>query len=230
MSLDLASVDHILTTTRSVRRRLDLSRPVPDDVLAECIDIATQAPTGGNMQAWRWVIVRDAGKRRAIGELYADVFDDYVSAATQVFGEEHTKQSYGDPGTELLAERLADVPVHVIPCSVGHHEQMAPAFENVDAPFPVTANFAASSYYASIWPAVWSFMLALRARGIGSSITTLHLLGERRAAEILGVPAHVTQVGLIPVAYFTGDDFRRGIRRPAPEITYWDTWGNTSRD
>lgn len=228
MTFHVSCVDEVLTTTRSVRRRLDLDRAVPDAVLAECIDIATQAPSGGNTQTWRWMVVRDPEKRRTIGQLYSEVFDDYIAAATKVLGEERTRQSYGDPGTKLLAERLGDVPVHIIPCSFGRPEQLAASLAAADPELGITANFAASSFYASVWPAAWSLMLALRARGLGSSITTLHLLAEQRSAEILGIPDHVTQLGLLPVAYYTGTTFGAGLRRPATEVTYWDTWGTSA--
>ena len=224
MDIDLRSVDHVLTTTRSVRRRLDFGRPVPDDVIAQCLDIATQAPTGGNLQGWRWVVVTDADKRAAIADIYCRLLEDYMPVAARVFGEERTRQAYEDPGATHLAEHLADVPVLVVPCIIGRFEDMAEAFDAHEAPFQVTPNFAASGHYASIWCATWSFMLALRSRGLGSTLTTLHLLEEQTVAELLGIPSGVTQAGLVPVAYFTGADFGRGVRRPAPEVTYWNEW------
>jgi nitroreductase len=208
--LDLASVDHVLTTTRSVRKRLDLYRPVEPEVVEECLRLAIQAPTGGNSQGWRWLVVTDAAKRQAIAELYRDIALPYLGAMP--VGEDVA------PGQQLvidsavyLAERLQDVPVFVIPC--------------LRADLAGQTNFSAAGAYGSIFPAVWSFQLALRSRGLGSVLTTLHLPHADRVAELLGIPEGVTQVALVPVAYFTGDDFRPARRRPAEEVTYWDAWG-----
>ncbi len=210
--MDLHVVDHLLTTTRAVRKRLDLGRPVPDEVVTECLRIAIQAPTASNTQSWRWVVVTDPDKRAALADLYRSVFDVF----------------YGDqPGADLtpqmtrvressmfLSQHLGDVPVHVIPCIEGR-------------PVPGGDVFAGASLFGSIFPAVWSFQLALRSRGLGSVLTTLHLPREREAAELLGIPDDVSQVGLIPVAYFTGSDFRPAARRPVEELTYWNTWEQT---
>ena len=210
MDLDLATVDHLLTTTRSVRRRLDLSRDVEPEVIEECLRLAVQAPTGGNSQGWRWIVVTDSERRAALAEMYRRNAEPYFAAS------ESAAQAADKVGSRILgsarhlAEHLHEVPVHVVPCCYGR------GFAD--------ANIAAAGLYGSIYPAVWSFQLALRSRGLGSVLTTLHLAHEREAAELLGIPEGVVQVGLLPVAYFTGDDFKPGNRRPAEQVTYWNAW------
>jgi nitroreductase len=212
MPLDLASVDHVLTTTRSVRRRLDLSRPVEPEVIEDCLRLAIQAPTGGNSQGWRWIVVTDPGLRLELAELYRDIATPYLAAGLENGAPSEQQQRVVD-SAKYLADVLDQVPVHVIPCLYGE-------LEGVPA-------WAAAGAYGSIIPAVWSFQLALRSRGLGSVFTTLHLPHADRAAELLGIPAGVTQAALIPVAYFTGDDFKPAARRPMEEVTYWNGWKQT---
>ncbi len=170
--IDISNADLLLSTTRSVRKRLDLERPVPREVILECVRMAVQAPTASNGQGWRWMIVTDPEKRAG----------------------------------------LADVPVHVIPCIEGRVN--------------VEGNISGASFYGSIMQASWSFMLALRARGLGSVWTTLHLQREQEAAELLGIPFEsVSQIALLPVAYTVGTDFKPAARGPVEDITYWDEWG-----
>ena len=202
--LDRATVDHLLSTTRAVRKRLDLSRPVPAAVIEECLRLAIQAPTGSNRQAWHWVVVTDASKRTALAEWYRQGFGPCME---QSRSESLTRVAQS---AVWLAERLEDVPVHVIPCIRDH-----------------TGGHPHGGLYGSIYPAVWSFQLALRSRGLGSVLTTLHLAHEQEAAELLGIPDGMIQAGLVPVAYYTGDDFKPARRRPVEEITYWDEWGAT---
>ena len=210
MEIDLATVDHLLTTTRSVRRRLDLVRDVGPEVIEECLRLAVQAPTGGNSQGWRWLVVTDPDLRAALAELYRRSAEPYFAAS------ESGAPTADDTGRRILdsarylSQHLHEVPVHVVPCCYGRGL--------------VDANIAAAGLYGSIYPAVWSFQLALRSRGLGSVLTTLHLAYEREAADLLGIPEGVVQVGLLPVAYFTGDDFRPGKRRPAEQVTYWNAW------
>jgi nitroreductase len=213
-AMDLTTVDHLLTTTRSVRRRLDLGRPVEPAVIARCIDIALQAPTGSNAQGWHFLVVTDAGKRRTLGDLYRRAFEAYAGMERPAYAEDDPRASQlpriVDSAT-WLAEHLHEVPVHVIPCIEGRVEHAGP--------------LAQASVYGSILPAAWSFMLALRARGLGSAWTTLHIMHEQEAAAALGIPADVTQTALLPVAYYRGADFRPAKRLPARERTYWDAWG-----
>jgi nitroreductase len=209
---NLTDIDKLLTTTRSVRKRLDLTRPVPREVVLECLSLALQAPTGGNSQGWRWMVVDDADKRAALADMYRRSFAPYIEMQKKAVADAGVQGMDKIVGSaEYLAEHLHEVPVHVIPCLLGR----LPG--NVD-------NTSASGFFGSILPAVWSFMLALRSRGLGSAWTTLHLPFEKEAQELLGIPDTVTQTALIPVAYYTGDDFKPGTRRPVEEVTYLNQW------
>ena len=217
MAIDLKAADELLTTTRSVRKRLDLARPVPPELLEECIEIALQAPTGSNSQGWQFLFVTDAAKKRALADLYKKAFLPYVNRKDQPQYAEGDPRAAQRPrvldSAMFLVEHLHEVPVHFIPLIEGRVEN-APAF-------------AQASVYGSILPAVWSFMLAARARGLGSAWTTLHLPYEKEAAELLGIPfERFTQVALLPVAYFTGTSFSRAQRIPGKRLTHWDRWGN----
>jgi nitroreductase len=213
MAFDLAQTDALLSTTRSVRRRLDLDRDVEPEVVLECIRLAVQAPTGGNAQGWRWMVVRDADTRAALGELYQRFAEQYLPLYRQG-GTELTDQTARVlDSADLLGEIMGRVPLHVIPCIKGR----------LGDPSPMMA----ASFLGSILPAVWSFQLALRSRGLGSCFTTLHLAGEAEAAELLGIPDDVTQVALLPVAYTKGTDFSPAARGPVEHITYWDRWKHT---
>jgi nitroreductase len=208
---DLSHTDRLLSTTRAVRRRLDLARPVPRETLLDCLRLSQQAPTGSNAQGWRWVVVTDASKRAALAALYRRSGEAYLSAARQNLRDDAQTLRVYDSALWLL-EHLAEVPAHVIPCLLGR----LPA----DVPEAMRAGF-----YGSIFPAVWSFQLALRSRGLGSVLTTLHLLAEREAADLLGIPFEkATQVALLPVAFTKGADFRVAQRRPVEEIVFWDGW------
>jgi len=214
--------DELLTTTRAVRKRLDLERPVEDVLLRECLEVALQAPTGSNAQGWHFVVVTDAEKRRGLARLYRQAWSVYE---TMPFAAHHVHA--GDPSmtavqervvvsAQYLADHLERVPVHVIPCVAGR-------VEAVPAPMGVLAQ---ASAYGSILPATWSFMLAARARGLGTSWTTLHLWHEEEAAELLGIPyAEVTQCALIPVAHLLGGtDFKRAPRKPLDGVLHWNGW------
>jgi len=215
--LDLATVDHLLCSTRSVRKRLDFTRPVAPALIEHCIEIALQAPTGSNAQGWSFLVVTDPALRRGLGDLYRKAFTRYLETP----GLRPTYEA-GDPrATQLprvldsathLAHHLHEAPVHVIPCIEGRVEQ--------------AGVLAQASLYGSILPAAWSFMLAARARGLGSAWTTLHLRYERDAARLLDIPETVTQAALLPVAYFTGGDFKSARRLPPGPRIHWDGWGN----
>lgn len=206
---DLRAVDHILTTTRSVRRRLDLTRPVEPEVIEEAIDIALQAPTGSNQQTWRFMVVTDAAKKKAIADLYRDSFERY--AGTRPAQKPYTSGERIAASAWYLTDHMHEVPVLVIACIEGRSTNPSPA--------------AQAGLYGSILPSAWSFMLALRARGVGSAWTTLHLTHEQEIAHLLGIPNSVTQAALLPVAYYTGKDFKPAPRRPGRELTYWNIWG-----
>lgn len=213
--------DELLTTTRAVRKRLDFDRPVSLDVIRECLEIALQAPTGSNAQGWQWVIVQDAAKRLAIADLYRKAWAIYPSMAAsahQVHAADPTMtevQAKVVSSAEYLANNLEKAPVYLIPCISGR-------VEGIPAPMGVVAQ---ASTYGSILPAVWNFMLAARARGLGTAWTTLHLFHEAEAAEILGIPyADITQCALIPIAYSKGTDFRPGPRKELDPILHVDRW------
>jgi nitroreductase len=210
----VTAADHLLTTTRSVRRRLDLARPVEPEVIERCLEIAIQAPAPGNLARYHFVVVTDPVKRSAIADLYRrEFFGAYLERrkSTRATFPETDERFFAS--TTYLAEHLHEVPIHVIPCFESRVEDRGA--------------FAQASAYGAILPAAWSFMLALRARGLGAAWTTLHLAREREAAAVLGVPDTVTQAALLPVAYFLGTGFRRAPRVPARERTHWNTWGAT---
>lgn len=214
--MDLATVDHLLTTTRSVRKRLDFAKPVDPKVVEKCLEIAMQAPTGSNAQGWSFVVVTDAAKRTAIADLYRKAFALYA-------GNPELRPTYaeGDPRAEqqprvvdsasYLAEHMHEASVMAIFCIEGRVEN--------------AGTLAQASVYGSILPAAWSFMLALRARGLGTAWTTLHLMFEQDVAKILGIPDHVTQTALFPVAHFTGTDFKPAKRIASTQLVHWDGWG-----
>jgi nitroreductase len=206
--MDIATVDELLTTTRSVRKRLDLTRPVGRDVILECIRLAMQAPTASNAQDWRWMVVTDADKRAAIADIYRSIGAQYLAYAVDTASDPQTKRVY--QSAMSLTDTLAQVPVHVIPC--------------LDQRIDDAVLGVAAAAWASIIPAGWSFLLALRSRGLGSVWTTMHLFKEKEVAELLGIPATVTQAALFPVAYTIGTDFRPAKRPPAETITYWNSW------
>jgi nitroreductase len=212
MKFDIAMTDDLLATTRAVRKRLDLDKPVPREVILECLELAVQAPTGSNSQGWRWVVVDDAGQRKALADLYRKASTAYLTQAGKAAAESGLKQTERVMDSALwLAENLEKVPVHVIPCIEGAIPPNAP-------------NAMLAGIYGSIFPAVWSFQLALRARGLGSALTTLHLVHEQEAAKVLGLPENIIQVALLPVGYTKGTDFKRAERPPVSNITHWNRW------
>ena len=214
--IDLAAADRLLSTTRSVRKRLDFSRPVADELILECIEVALQAPTGSNLQGWSFIVVTDPDKKRAIGDIYAKAFALYATMPPPEYDTDDpragSRQGVVDSAT-YLAEHMHEAPALLIPCIEGRVEE--------------AGVLAQASVYGSILPAVWSFMLAARARGLGTAWTSLHLMYEGEAAEVLEIPPTITQTALLPIAYYTGDDFKPAKRLPAEQLTYWDGWGRT---
>jgi len=214
--LDL-SPDELLSTTRSVRKRLDLSRPVEPELIRDCIELAAQAPTGGNNQGWHFVVVTDADKRRQLGEWYAQGFamkygnpDAAVAALPQDDPDYVATTRRVISSAQYLADHMGEVPVHVIPVIQGRTD---------GAPVAMQA-----AIWGSLLPAAWSFMLAARSRGLGTCFTTLHLIQEEAAKELLGLPDHVMQGALIPVAHTLGSDFKPGPRRDLDRIIHHDGW------
>jgi nitroreductase len=208
--------DELLTTTRSVRKRLDLSRPVPLDLIRECLEIALQAPSGSNRQGWHWIVVTDAGQRRAIGDLYRQAVSEYLASdgsAAKLFADDPARaavQQRVGSSVAWLGEHMGDAPVLVVPCLRFTEGALPPG------------NQAGS--WGSLLPAVWSYMLAARARGLGTAWTTLHLAYEAEAARILQLPDDVRQGALIPTAYYTGDSFRPAAREPLDSVLHLDRW------
>ena len=198
----LAAVDHVLSTTRSVRRRIDWARPVEPEVLEAAIDVAVQAPTGANAEAWRFLVLTEQEPKRALAELYRRALGRF---------RETRSEAAHKPAVNELAERLHEIPALILVCSEGVPDAVSRAMQ--------------VAFYASVLPAAWSLMLALRARGLGATWTTLHLLHEREAAAALGVPDGVTQTVLLPVGYVLGAVLKPAARKPAREVTYWNRWG-----
>jgi nitroreductase len=207
---DTRVTDELLATTRAVRKRLDLDRPVDPGVVLECIALAQQAPTGSNQQSWRWVVVTEPATRAALAELYRQGCLTHLEEGVRTETDPQTRRVYESALT--LAHTIERVPVLVIPCIERRFDR---------APLVVTA-----SAFGSILPAAWSFLLALRSRGLGSVWTTAHLWQEEAAAAVLGIPETVTQVAMFPVAYTVGTNFRRAERPPPESVTYWEHWGD----
>jgi nitroreductase len=209
------SPDELLTTTRTVRKRLDLQRPVPMELVRECLQIALQAPSGSNRQSWHWLVITDADQRAAIGELYRRATEEYAGSASyagRLYADDPQRaavqQRVGDSAS-YLGEHMRDVPVMVIPC-IKAGVTLEPGNQ--------------AGLWGSLLPAAWNFMLAARARGLGTAWTTLHLAYEAEVAALLGLPDNVHQGLLIPVAYYTGDTFRPGTRQPLEDVLHLDRW------
>lgn len=216
--LDL-SPDELLSTTRSVRKRLDFSREVEPELIQQCLELAVQAPTGGNSQNWHFVVVTDAQQRQALGDIYRKGFEIYreqyiarnAAAVSKLPAERQETLRRVLDSTLYLVEHVHEVPVLLVPCVWGRVDGFN-AFEQ-------------AGVWGSIVPAVWSFMLAARSRGLGTCWTTFHLFYEQEAAEVLGIPyARVSQVALIPVAYTLGTDFKPAPRVPMEKIVHWNKW------
>jgi nitroreductase len=213
------SPDELLSTTRAVRKRLDFDRPVEDQLIRECVDLAMQSPSGSNNMTMQFVVVRDPAKRAALGEIYRQCYGIY-STLDGVYirsidkGEEmaNAQQQRSADSADFLGEHMGEAPVLIIPCSTGGRVDGAPAM-------------MATTMMANVIPAMWSFMLAARARGLGTCWTTVHLMMEQQAAEVLGIPFEsVQQICMSPLAYTTGTSFKPATRPPADSIIHWDQW------
>lgn len=206
----------VLTTTRSVRRRLDLDRPVGLETVKECLEIALQAPSGSNAQRWQFVVVTDAGRRAAVGDVYRRACTDYLEssgAAGRLFADDPERarvQQRVHASVRHLADTMGRVPVLVVPC--------------LELAGPGLPEGNQAGLWGSLLPAAWSYMLAARTRGLGTAWTTLHLAYEREVAEILELPPQVHQGALIPTAHSVGTDFRPAPRRPLEEVLHVDGW------
>ncbi len=212
--------DKALTTTRSVRKRLDFEKPIDPAAIKECIEIALQSPSGSNRQGWHFVVVTDPEKIATISGYYRKIFDIYTKRPP----EEQPQYEEGDPriaqgervldSATYLAENMRRCPAMLIACLEGRPES--------------PAAMAQAGFYGSIIPAAWSFMIAARVRGIGMAWTSMHLAYEKEVAELLGIPGDITQSVLLPMAYFTGDDFKPAQRLPLEQVTHWNSWGQSA--
>lgn len=218
MALLPLTPDELLSTTRAVRKRLDFDREVPDAVVRECVELAMQSPSGSNNMTMQFVVVRDPAKRAALGEIYRQCYGIYrqmdgVYIRSIDKGEDtaNAQQQRSADSADFLGEHMGEAPVLVIPCTFGR-------IDNVPA-------MMGASMSANVMPAMWSFMLAARARGLGTCWTTVHLMMEQAAAEVLGIPfEQVQQVCMSPLAYTKGTDFKPAARPPADSIIHWDSW------
>jgi len=230
----ITDFETVLTTTRSVRKRLDFDRDVPQEVIGDCLRLALQAPTGGHAEDWRFILVRDKSLRDELGRIYKLNFERYVQRPIAESGSQHELMSgrlggvLADGGVDgrtarmlegaaYLAENIHRSPWIVIPCATR---------PNPERGGPGTV----SALYGSIYPAVWSFQLALRARGLGSVITSLHLYSELEVAELLRIPEGVTQIALLPVAFTIGTEFRSAARKSVSEVSFMNYWGDERGD
>jgi nitroreductase len=211
--------DQLLSTTRAVRKRLDFDRPVPDQLIRECVDLAMQSPSGSNAMTMQFVVVRDPAKKAAIGEIYRQCFGMYKTWDGVYIGsidkgdvDANAQQARSANSADFLGEHMGDAPALVIACSVGGRVDGQPAI--------ISAN-----RFGNVLPAMWSFMLAARARGLGTCWTTLHLVMEQAVCDVLGIPFdEVTQAVLSPIAFTKGTDFKPAARPPADSIIHWDQW------
>ena len=213
MLIDLTP-DELLATTRVVRKRLDFSRPVERGVIEECVALAVQAPTGSNRQEWHWVFVTERETKLALADLYRRELEGYRRLPTPDFRPDDTRAKRAaavQSSAAFLREHLHEAPIVLVPCHLGRVD---------DAPVATQA-----ALWGSLLPAVWSFFLALRSRGLGAAWTSIHLRFEKEAAEVLGIPYETyTQGGLFPIAYTKGTAFSPAPRRPLSEIMHWERW------
>ncbi len=218
MSLLPLTPDELLSTTRAVRKRLDFTKPVPDDLVRECVALAMQSPSGSNNMTMQFVVVRDADKRAAIGEIYRQSYGVYTTLDGVYIGsidkgsdEANAQQRRSASSADFLGEHMGEAPVLIIPCIQGRVDGLP--------------GMMAASALGNVMPAMWSLMLAARARGLGTCWTTLHLMQEQAVAEIIGIPFEsVQQVCMSPLAYTAGTDFKPADRPEPDTIIHWDTW------
>jgi nitroreductase len=211
MTFDLEQIDTVLSTTRAVRRRLDLEREVPDEMIWQCIDLAEQAPSGANITSRRWLVIRDPEVKAKIGQLYREAGGANTIQAAQKLRGTGTHRERTSTSAAHLAQNMERVPVLIIPTIWGEHD-----------------GSGRPGLFDSVIQSAWSFCLALRARGLGTAWTTMVLSKRQELAEVLGIPDGVTPIVLLPVAWTIGTDFKRAARRPASEIIWNDYWGHTN--
>ena len=209
------SAEEVLTTTRAVRKRLDFARPVTREVIRECVTVALQAPAGSNVWSTRFVVVDEPGLRQELGVIYHRCYQryrargEYIGSIDKGDAPHNAQQQRSARSADFLADHLGEAPAIVLPCVLGRADH-GPAH---------------TALLGSVLPAMWSFMLAGRLRGLGTSWTSVHLFEEEAVAELLGIPAdRVTQAALSPVAYTKGTSFRPALRPPADQVIHWNEW------
>lgn len=236
----------VLRSTRAVRKALDVDREVPREVIAECLDVAVHAPSAEAREPWRFLVLTDPEKRQIVAEYYRLAWETF-----QYMGSGRRRTRWREPkkdrvrsSAEWLANNIGRVPVLILVCAAGramtpqeaHRMEESWLWPDIPGPRPVALTSFHATYYASIFPVVWSLQLALRGKGLGSTITTMHLPFEQFVADELGIPRGAQQVALLPVAYARQGVFKVSDRKPADEVTHWDTWeeprfvGTTYRD
>ena len=218
MTLLNLSAEEVLTTTRAVRKRLDFDRPVPAELIRECVAVALQSPSGSNIITMHFVVITDVAKRKAVGEIYGQCFARYKSAdfyagkVDKGTPECNAQQQRVASSADYLGDHMGDAPALVIPCVPGR-------------PLDKGGVIASASSLGNVLPAMWSFMLAARNRGLGTAWTTLHLMKEREVAEVVGIPfEQATQVCLSPLAYTKGTDFKPAVRPDPASFLHWNGW------
>jgi nitroreductase len=206
-----------LLTTRAMRRFSD--EPVTDEQVWACLRAAVQAPSGGNIQPYQFLVVRDPALRQRIGELYLRAWERYepaVAAVTPPAKDEEAaaRQARNVAASDHLARTLGDVPVHVLVLMPKISMVVRDELGEMDV----------GPTYASVYPAVQNFVLAARSQGLGTVLTTVYRVHEDELRELLGVPDRYEVVALLPLGHPTG---RWGVapRRPAESLTSWDRFG-----
>lgn len=221
----VSDVDEVLSTTRTVRFRLDFERPVEDEILEECLSLAQQATMGSNQEEWRVNFVRDPSLKLALAELYRDTYEVWVAkplredpaARKRLSPSERDdeaavrRQARVMEGVKYLADNLERVPVLSL-------------FSTETPPPPTPVGKLASGFYGGIFPMIWSFQLAARSRGLGTVMATGAVHHAKEMADLLDLPSSFTVVCLVPVSYSRGIEFRRAARRPLQEIYRYDRW------
>ena len=210
MSLNLTT-DEVLTTTRAVRKRLDFKRQVPIELIKDCLNLSLQSPTASGQALTHYVLLGDKEKKEKLATLYRKAFKIYQSQKKTVMTH-HPNQQAADRmanSAQYLAANMHKVPWLLIPVMVGRYK----------------TSLECASVYGSILPSVWSFMLAARERSLGTCWTTLHIMFEKEAAELLGIPFQkFTQVALIPIAFSKGTTFREAPRKNLDDFMHLNDW------
>jgi nitroreductase len=205
-----------MSTTRSIRRFL--SDPIPDDLLRSVLEAATWAPSGSNSQGWRLVVVRDAEKRRQIGEIYQRGFFTFYPRERLADETDPSRQRMYRGAVHLADNLGIEPPVLVLFCGLRPND---PSSKSPSSVCPWTRG-------SSIYLAVQNLLLAARASGLGGCLTTVHLLYETEVKTILGIPDEYDTFALVPLGY-PQDRFGPLRRRPVEEVTYLDRWDNPLR-